>query len=97
MRRGVWFVAGAAAGVYGMVKVRRVAEVFTADGLRDRANAAGLGARMFRAEFQHGRAEAETELRERFEVVATHRRELATGTPPPIEANDPHLRTERGD
>ena len=77
MRRGFWFAAGAAAGVYGMVKARRAAEVFTVDGLRDRANAAGLGARMLRAEFEHGRSEAETELRERYELATGHQRELA--------------------
>ena len=36
MRRGLWFVAGAGAGVYAMVRGRRAAEAFTADGLRDR-------------------------------------------------------------
>ncbi len=43
VRRGFWFAAGAAAGVYGMVKTRRVAEAFTTDGLRDRASAASVG------------------------------------------------------
>ena len=43
--RGVWFAAGAAAGVYATVKARRVAEAFTPDGIRDRLNAVGLGAR----------------------------------------------------
>ncbi|KAA1415315.1 hypothetical protein F0U44_21745 [Nocardioides humilatus] len=79
MRRGVWFVAGAAAGVYGMVKARRVAEAFTADGIRDRAHAANLGAQMFRAEFQYGKNEAETDLRHRFEVAAAPQRELERG------------------
>ncbi|MEZ5191145.1 MAG: DUF6167 family protein [Nocardioides sp.] len=36
MRRGLWFVAGAGAGVYATACARRVAEAFTADGLRDR-------------------------------------------------------------
>ena len=85
MRRGFWFAAGAAAGVYGMVKARRVAEVFTVDGLRDRAHAAGLGARMFRAEFQHGRAEAEAEIRDRIEVATARQRELASDSRPEIE------------
>ena len=34
MRRGLWFVAGAGAGVYAMVRGRRLAEAFTAEGLR---------------------------------------------------------------
>ena len=36
MNRTIWFVAGAGAGVYVMVKARRAAETFTPDGLRDR-------------------------------------------------------------
>ena len=33
MRRGLWFMAGAGAGVYAMVRARRVKEAFTVDGL----------------------------------------------------------------
>jgi hypothetical protein len=69
VRRGFWFVAGAGAGVYAMVRGRRVAEAFTADGLHDRWQALTLGARMFRDEVAQGQAEAETELRERFGLV----------------------------
>jgi hypothetical protein len=66
MRRGLWFVAGAGAGVYAMMRGRRVAEAFTADGLHDRWQALGLGARIFRDEVATGKAEAENRLRERF-------------------------------
>jgi hypothetical protein len=69
MRRGFWFVAGAGAGVYAVVRARRVAEAFTADGLGDRWQALTLGARMLRDEVAQGQAEAETELRERFGLV----------------------------
>jgi hypothetical protein len=69
VRRGFWFMAGAGAGVYAMVRARRVAEVFTADGLTDRWHALTLGARMFRDEVAQGQAEAETGLRERFGLV----------------------------
>lgn len=65
MSRGLWFVAGAGAGVYAMVRGRRAAEALTADGLRDRVGAAWLGARMLREEIAQGRAEAEPVLRER--------------------------------
>jgi hypothetical protein len=68
MRGAIWFVAGAGAGVYAMVKGRRAAEAFTADGLRDRAQALGLGARMFRDELATGKAEKEIELREWIEA-----------------------------
>jgi hypothetical protein len=91
VRRGFWFAAGAAAGVYGMVKARRVAEAFTADGLRDRASAASVGARMFREEFHHGRTDAEAGLRESYQVAAARHRELTSGAPPASETD-----TERG-
>ena len=66
MRRGFWFVAGAGAGVYVMVRARRAAETFTPDGLRDRAAGLGVGAHLFAGEVRAGMAERETELRERF-------------------------------
>jgi hypothetical protein len=55
-----------AAGVYGMVRARRVAEAFTPDGIRDRVKAVGLGARMLRDEVAQGTADAETGLRRRY-------------------------------
>jgi hypothetical protein len=65
MRRGLWFAAGAGAGIYAAVRGRRAAEAFTPDGLRDRWQAIGLGARMLRDEVAQGKAEAEPRLRER--------------------------------
>ncbi|GGU31951.1 DUF6167 family protein [Nocardioides albus] len=69
MRGAMWFVVGAGAGVYAMVKGRRAAEAFTADGLRDRAQALGVGARIFRDELATGKAEKELELREWIETT----------------------------
>jgi hypothetical protein len=69
MRRGLWFVAGAGVGIYAMLRGRRAAEAFTADGLHDRWQALGVGARMFRDEVAAGKAEAEPRLRERFGPV----------------------------
>jgi hypothetical protein len=80
MSRTLWFVAGAGAGVYGMVRGRRAAEAFTIDGLRDRVEAAALGVRLFRDEVAQGTAERETELRERFGVLPHGRRELGFET-----------------
>ncbi len=65
MSRALWFVAGAGAGVYGMVKARRAQEALTPDGLRDRAGSLALGARMLRDEVAQAKAEKEHELRER--------------------------------
>ena len=70
MRRGLWFAAGAGAGIYAMVRGRRAAEVLTADGLQDRLGALALGARMFRDEVAQGRADAETEVRARLGAPA---------------------------
>ncbi len=66
MRRGLWFAAGAGAGVYAMTRARRLAEAFTGDGLRDRWEAVALGARLLREDVAQAQAEKETELRERF-------------------------------
>jgi hypothetical protein len=65
VRRGFWFVAGAGAGVYVMVRARRAAETFTPDGLRDRVAGLGVGAHLFADEVRAGMAERETELRQR--------------------------------
>lgn len=97
MRRGFWFAAGAAAGVYGMVKARRVKEAFTADGIRDRANAASLGARMLREEFHQGRVDAEIDLRDRIELAAARQRELASPPRPEIEGPDTRPDQQRGE
>jgi hypothetical protein len=65
MSRAVWFVAGAGAGVYSMVKARRTQQALTPDGLRDRAGSLVIGARIFRDEVAQGKAEKEFELREK--------------------------------
>jgi hypothetical protein len=85
MRRGVWFVAGAGAGVYAMVRARRLAEAFTAQGLGDRWHALTVGARMFRDEVAQGQAEAETELRERFGLVPHGLPELVGSATIPLQ------------
>ncbi|HEU4811764.1 MAG TPA: DUF6167 family protein [Nocardioides sp.] len=79
MRRGLWFVAGAGAGVYAMVRGRRAAEALTIDGMRDRLSGLEVGARMFRDEVAQGRAEKETELRERYGLLPHGAPELGGG------------------
>jgi hypothetical protein len=78
MSRGLWFVAGVGAGVYGVIRARRAAETFTYDGMRDRVGAAVVGARSFRDEVAQGRADAEPGLRERLDLVRHGTPELAT-------------------
>ena len=79
MNRSLWFVAGAGAGIYAMVRGRRAAEALTADGLRDRMHGLAVGARMFRDEVAAGRVEKETELRERLGLVPHGTPELVAG------------------
>ena len=84
MSRGLWFAAGAGAGIYAMVRGRRAAEVLTYDGLHDRLGALALGARMFRDEVAQGRADAETQVRARFAApdhAQTTTPQLERGTP----------------
>lgn len=66
MRAGFFLAAGAAAGVYGSLKARRLADEFTSQGLHHRLKALALGARLFREEVAQGQAEATLALRERY-------------------------------
>jgi hypothetical protein len=65
MSRLLWFVAGAGAGVYGLTKARRAAEVLTPEGLADRLAGLSVGLHLFGEEVRAGMAEKETELRSR--------------------------------
>jgi Family of unknown function (DUF6167) len=77
--RGLWFVAGAGAGIYAVVRGRRAAEAFTADGVRDRMSGLAVGMRIFRDEVAAGRVEKETELRDQLGLVPHGTPELAAG------------------
>ena len=88
MRRGLWFGAGAGAGVYAMVRGRRAAEALTVDGLHDRLGALSLGMTIFRDEVAQGRADKESELRERLGLVPHGRPELEGGRHRAVRAGD---------
>ena len=90
MSRGLWFVAGAGAGVYAMVKGRRAAEALTLDGLQDRWSAVRLGARMVREEVAQGRAEAEPDLRARLGLAPHGVPELAAAAPSTAQNHPDH-------
>lgn len=85
MSRGLWFAAGAGAGIYAMVRGRRAAEVLTYDGLHDRLGALALGARLFRDEVAQGRAEAEPEVRARLQATAPPSITSGSTTTPELE------------
>ena len=80
MSRITWFAAGAATGVYGIFRAKRVARNLTPDGLAARAAAARAGLRVFSSAVATGMAEREGQLR--------HQLALAPGRPsdavPPI-------------
>ncbi len=90
MNRSLWFVAGAGAGIYAMVKARRAAEVLTPEGLHDRMAGLGLGAHLFAEEVRAGMTEKETELRERLEwtLDGPRRLEMARTAPADLEITD---------
>jgi hypothetical protein len=93
MSRSLWFAAGAGAGVYAVQRARRAAEALTVDGLRDRLSGLAVGARIFREEVAAGRAEKETDLRERLGLVPHGIPELPAGptdrpTPGPTPGKD---------
>ena len=67
--RGIWFVAGTAAGVYATSKARRAAEALTVEGIHDRLTGWFAGARVLADELRTGTVEKETELRARLSLV----------------------------
>ncbi|WP_110205643.1 DUF6167 family protein [Nocardioides daejeonensis] len=96
MRRGFWFAAGAGAGIYAMNRARRLTESFTASGLRDRASALALGARLVRDEVAQASADREVELRDRLGLAPTEpRRELSGATTRP-QLTESRTTDERG-
>ena len=76
MSRALWFAAGAASGVYGLVKARRTAHAFTPDGIGARVAAWQVGVRAFGAEVRAGMVERETQLRDQLRLEADGSRQL---------------------
>jgi hypothetical protein len=64
VNKGLWFAAGAAAGVYVSYRVRRMADAVTVDGIHDRLSGLFAGVRVFGAEVRAGMTEKETQLRD---------------------------------
>jgi len=91
MGRPLWFIAGAGVGLYASARARHLAESLTADGVRDRLRGWQVGARLFAEEVHEGRAEAETDLRERLGLVPHGIPGLAAPTARSTDdAKDPH-------
>ena len=90
MKRTLWFVAGAGAGVYAVTRARRAAEVLTPEGLADRLAGLSVGAHLFREEVRAGMAEKENDLRERV-GLPLH------GHPPELSARDAAIAAQSAD
>lgn len=97
MSRGLWFMAGAGASAWAMLRARRTAEAFTPDGFADRVAALQTGWGLFASEVRRGRQDKETELRRRLAGDVVGRPALQRA-PEPQTARGPeggrHRRTE---
>ena len=81
MSRAFWFVAGAGAGAYGLVKARRAAEALTPEGLADRLAGLSVGLHLFREEVRAGMEDTENDLRGRLGLAlhGEHQRKITSG------------------
>lgn len=80
--RIAWFAAGAATGVWAVVKARRTAYRLSPPGLIDQAGALGVGVRAFADEVREGMAAREHELTHQLHpdpVVVTTERDAPDG------------------
>ncbi len=93
--RGVWFVAGTAAGVYLTGRMRRAAEALTVDGVHDRLSGWFAGARVVREELHLAANHKETQLRSRLAAVASATESIDRADP--IDATDPTDATDATD
>jgi uncharacterized protein DUF6167 len=92
MSRGLWFVAGAASGVYAIAKVRRTARAFTPEGIGARIAALRAGASVFAGSVAEGMAEREADLRLQIDRSAQPPRLLGAAAPRTAESSDTESR-----
>ena len=85
MSRTFWFVAGAATSAYAIVKVRRAAEAFTPDGMRDRLAGLSRGAQLFGDELRSEMTSKETELRERLGLTLDGSTQIEAAPAAPLQ------------
>ncbi|QCX27445.1 DUF6167 family protein [Nocardioides jishulii] len=103
MSRGLWFVAGASAGVYVVTRARRLADSVTAEGFRARWQGITHGARLLSEDVRTAQAQREVELRETLGLPATPLagRELtgpsAPGDHTPVASLVPPLEDRKND
>ncbi len=93
MSRLLWFAAGAATGVYGLVRAKRLAGNVTPDGIAARAAAFGLAMRLFTDEVSAGMAEREAQLRQ--QIDDSRHIEAAPPTTAALDASPDDSRADR--
>ncbi len=89
MNRALWFVAGAASGVYTLVKAKRTAQQFTPDGIAGRMAALSAGARVFADEVSAGMREREAELRADIRTQHGQHRSIEASRPRQVTRSTP--------
>lgn len=96
MKRSLWFVVGATAGVYVSAKAKQIAEAVTPEGLHDRFSSAQTGLRMLREEVVQEQKMAEAQLRERMGLAPLSTPELARRQPQSSGASGSPTEIEKG-
>jgi hypothetical protein len=87
--RGLWFAAGAGAGVYAAKRARRALDSLTAEGLRQRWDGLTHAARLAGEELRTARTDKEAELRGRLGLDPPAAPALPPAALPPTEAGPP--------
>ena len=94
MSRALWFALGTGAGVYGVLKARRVAYRVSPEGLADQAAAIRLGFRELVADVRDGMAEREEELLEQLGLPTGARAPEGATALPALAARSHHVRRD---
>lgn len=97
MSRGLWFVAGAGAGVYAMSKARRLADSVTTEGLRARLHGLTHAARLLGEDITTAQTRREAELRESFGLAALPTTPQLTASTPSAPTLVPPLDDRKND
>lgn len=79
--KGIWFVAGASAGIYASVRARRLAQSFTVTELQGRLRSLTVGAQLLVDDVTTASREREAELRTRYGLMPQQLPELMAAGP----------------
>ena len=92
MGRALWFVAGAGAGLYASLRVRRLAYRLTPGGITDQVAVLGMGLRALSDEVRAGMAEREAQIVDQLALPApAERAQVAEPDTPAAALSAPRL------